>query len=187
MERAIDRQISDNLGKLKTDVNNLVKERMVKLSRRLKRILKALKKNYVEKDKYDALEIKNRASQFGIQLHISEKKELEKQLEVEREELASVRETLRKYTIKVIKAEKEEVKLIKAEQEKEFAKKLALQNMQENANLKFENENIYALMEDLEAQLSEAQEKIDSFQAAIAVANKELQRRSQSQLRQLRF
>ena len=187
MERAIDRHISDNLGKLKTDVNNLVKERMIKLARRLKRILKALKQNYVEKDKYDALEIKNRASQFGIQLHISEKKKQEKELEVERKKLALVRETLRKYTIKVIKAEKEEVKLIKAKKEKEFAKKLALQNMQENTDLKLENDSIYALMEDLEAQLAEAQEKIDSFQAAIAVATKELQRRSQLQLRKLRF
>ncbi len=136
MERAIDRQISDNLGKLKTDVNNLVKERMVKLSRRLKRIVKALKQNYVEKDKYDDLEIKNRATSMGIQLHIKEKHKLEKQLEVERKELALVRRVLKNYTVRLMKAEKAEVELIKAEKEKEFAKKLAVENMEKNQTLK---------------------------------------------------
>ena len=79
MERAIDRQISDNLGKLKTDVNNLVKIRMEKLSKRIKRITKFFKAQlHAEQDKNEALQIRNEGITLGSHLHIQEKKKVEK-------------------------------------------------------------------------------------------------------------
>ena len=172
MERAIDRQISDNLGKLKTDVNNLVKIRMEKLSKRIKRITKFFKAQlHAEQDKNEALQIRNEGITLGSHLHIQEKKKLKSQLLIERQELERARTLLTKYSSDI-----------------EKQKKMILNGYTKESVLSNTQEQLQAEIAVAQNEIDKLRNEIDKLRAAIGVANETLLRRSNnSKLRQLRF
>jgi hypothetical protein len=172
MIKAIDRQISDNLGKLKTDVNNLVKIRMEKLSKRIKRITKVLRAQlHAEQDKNDALQIRNKGITLGSHLHIQEKQELKSQLLIERQELELARTLLTKYSINI-----------------EKQKKMILNGYKKESNFSKMQEQLEAEIAAAQDEIDKLRSEIDKLRAAIGVANETLLRRSNnSKLRQLRF